>query len=766
MKTIETEYTFTAEQTDRVRALARACGLRELTARILFSRGIDTPEKAERFLSPSLKNLLSPFLMRGMAELVAAIDEVKEAGGTVVVYGDYDADGVCAASILLTALRRYGVRSEAYVPERSEGYGMTRAAIDKIVAEHAPSLLVTVDCGVSNAAEVAYAQSLGLRVVVTDHHELPDLLPDCVLINPKLADGYLYNDLCGAGVAFKIACALLGDSAHDLVDLAAVATVADSVPLMGENRDIVAEGIARIAKQPRAALRYLLSSKKEGVTAQSLAFVIAPRINAAGRLGNANCALRLFTSESEAEIYELACRLHEYNIERQQLCDEAYRLAKQKLAEQGVYDDIILLQDERWNPGLVGIVAARLSEEFNRPCILFVRNGDRLKGSARTVEGINIYEALKACSEHILAFGGHAQAAGVMITADRFEPLKRALCAHIAANSRPEDFVPKYCVAEFSPALDLGAALELERLEPCGVGNRRPLFAAAPRAMQARRIKAGMPHLTIAADGMDYVWFGAERALPLLSSDLDKTLVYECSVSRFRGTESVRGIVRDVLFSGSAGERTGLFLYRNDLLRLREPQGGYTVCKESEGQIEARIRAARAACKYGLLVIAEGSVPPRFADCLAGMPQDYSRPASANVGNLVLLSPAADAELSLYREVVFLSEPADLGIAALRGKRVYCADRRSALASGQDLARGSLGEAYRALLGTAGEDSVAAAVACRQLEPRRAVFALEVFAELGIVRFDNGRVIAAGSGKTELMRSAIYAALSRQGEQS
>ena len=322
MKKIVPEFMFTEEEQARVRALASACGIHELTARILFSRGADTPEKVRMFLSPSAKNFLSPFLMRGMRELTDAVGEVKAHGGLIAVYGDYDADGIGAAAILLTALRRSGVRAVAHVPERADGYGMSVASLEKIIDGNAPELIITVDCGVSNRAEVDYIKSRGVRVIVTDHHELPDVLPDCVVINPKLADEYPYDNLCGAGVAFKVACALHGEKAYDLLDLAAVSTVADSVPLTGENRDIVAEGLRRINRAPRPALKYLLASRKDAVDAQTLAFTVAPRINAAGRMGDAQSALRLLTGEDEKEIYDLAVRLNAFNAERQQVCDE------------------------------------------------------------------------------------------------------------------------------------------------------------------------------------------------------------------------------------------------------------------------------------------------------------------------------------------------------------------------------------------------------------------------------------------------------------
>ena len=442
MKRIVPEFTFSDEQLDRVKAVAAACNVRELTAKILFARGADTPEKAERFLSPSKKHFLSPFLMSGMRELVDAIGRVKEKGGLIAVFGDYDADGICAASILTSSLKAAGANCFAYIPEREEGYGMRRESLEKIISERTPDLFVTVDCGVSNREEVAFIRSRGIPVIVTDHHELPPSLPDCTIVNPKIEDDYPYDNLCGAGVAFKIACALLGEKAYSLLDLAAIATVADSVPLTGENRDIVAEGLRLINRKPRLAVKYLFGGKSGDVTAQSLAFTVAPRINAAGRMGDANCALRLFTSEDSAEIYDLASRLNAFNIERQQVCDEVYKSAKRRLEEGGAYESAILLADESWSTGLVGIVAAKLAEEFNRPCILFVKNGDILKGSARTNENVNIYEALKACSGLLAEFGGHAQAAGVKVTEENFPVFRQAFCRYIDEHYSAEDFIP------------------------------------------------------------------------------------------------------------------------------------------------------------------------------------------------------------------------------------------------------------------------------------------------------------------------------------
>ena len=764
MKKITPEYTFTDAQCSDIRALARECGLREITAKILYSRGVDTPEKVREFLSPSAEHFLSPFLMRGMRELVDAIGEVRREGGTVAVFGDYDADGIGAASVLTAALRRYGMDCVAYIPERAEGYGLSVAALEKIIDEYTPSLIVTVDCGVSCREEVEYVKARGVRIIVTDHHELPEVLPDCTVINPKIADDYPYDNLCGAGVAFKIACALLGEDAYPLVQLAAVSTVADSVPLVGENRDIVAEGLRRINGHPCDAIAGLLAGRREDITATSLAFTVAPRINAAGRMGDANSALRLFTSENKAEIYDLTCLLNEYNIGRQQACDEAYRCAKEKIEREGAYGNIIMLCDENWNTGLVGIVAAKIAEEFNRPAILFVKNGDCLKGSARTIENVNIYEALKACSEHIKEFGGHAQAAGVNIRAEEFEPLKQALDEYIGKTYTKEDFIPSVAVCEEEGLVfDLAFAQELERLEPFGVGNKRPLFKLETEKTEARRLKDGSPHISIRADGLDLVWFGGESALPLLGSDICKTLVFECGISRFKGKESVRGLVKEMLCGTAGGESTELYKFRNNLLRLTQPEVSVTAQKESSEQICARISAARNSCNYGLLLVCSEKVPLQFAQAVEGLETDLFHLSSQNIGNAVLISPAADVAVSLYRDVIFLDNPADFHLKELAGKKIVV---NREICGYNDIAqletsRAVMSEIYRGLKsGTECEDSVDFALASGLAFPyTQIIFALEVFLELGFFRFERGRLVAVHGKKSDLKLSKLYCAV-------
>ena len=639
---------------------------------------------------------------------------------------------------------------------------MSVASLEKIIDEYAPSLIVTVDCGVSNRAEVEYIKSRGVRVIVTDHHELPDELPDCVVVNPKLADDYPYDNLCGAGVAFKIACALLGKDAYDLLDIAAVSTVADSVPLTGENRDIVAEGLRLIAKKPRAAIAHLLASRKEEADAQTLAFTVAPRINAAGRMGDAQSALRLLTSENEAEIYDLAVKLNAFNAERQQVCDEVYKSAKLRLAEGGAYDDAILLYGEDWSQGLIGIVAARLAEEFNRPVILFAEKDGLLKGSARTVESVNIYEALRACADCLEAFGGHAQAAGVTVRKEKFEALRAAMNGYVRTHYSREDLQPVIAVsAEGAP--DLALAKELEKLEPCGVGNKRPLFACTAGSVAAGRLKEGSPHVSFRAGGAELVWFGGGRSLDLLTSDLPKTVVFECGVNRFRGSESVRGIVRDVLCGEGSGAE--LYAFRSRLRALLSPPVRVQAVYEGEEALKARILAAQERCKYGLLLIGGERVPAAFEGVCKELDRGLFRLAAQNVGNALLLAPACDEDLSLYRDVVFLEQPPAFCLPSLEGRTVYVnADAPCTLAAGLDPSREGMAAVYRAIrAGCAGEGSAEAAVRQKGIAPRQFVFAAEVFLELGLVRAAGGCLRAVPGKKSDLAKSAIYRAVTTGG---
>ena len=734
MKRILPEFEFSEEQRRGIGALASACNLSQTAAAILYGRGVNTPEKAEAFIHPSKSHFISPFKMRGMQEACSLIKLARDEEWDVLVYGDYDADGVCASTIMGGALKDYGVNVRVYVPERRNGYGVTVAAIDEIFEDYFPQLVITVDCGISNAEEVEYLKESGCEVIVTDHHELPENIPDCICINPKFEDGYPYDNLCGAGVAFKVACALNGKSAYKYLDFAALATVADSVPLMGENRDIVAEGLKLINTSPRKCFSNFLTKTQDGADAHTLAFTIAPKINAAGRMGDAASALALFSETDEKAVFELSARLTSYNQERQLKCDELYNQAKAKLSERGAYGRVIMLWDESWNSGFVGIVAARLAEEYGRPVILFVNNGGMLKGSARSIEGVNIFDALKACSDFISEFGGHSQAAGVNVTEENFALLEGALNEYMERTYTAEDFIPTIYISGMLDGENvLRLSRELETFEPYGVGNKRPMFAAKVEECRPRAIKPFSPHLTFKCGGLEMMFFGGAKYVEILRSSAPKTLVFEYNVSRFRGREYVRGFVRDVIYSSESGGYAGEYIAANAVMRAALPQVSCSPVYKTAAEIDKIMEEDDGG--YGTLYIAEDyATLSKYKNAGRFFADTFNMSAKSLI-NTVLVAPRPDCDFSGYRRIIWLDKPLKITFPLLKIFAFLSANSGSI--EGVNAEEAAFGLKTN----------------CRVSE---LLFAIKVFEELGLVSFAEGRLVIYRGIKTDLKNSALY----------
>ena len=762
MKKIVPEYEFSAEQLNSIRQLANECGLLDDTVKILYGRGVDTKEKILSFIRPSKKQFISPFKMSGMTEAVEMIKRARDEGWVIVVYGDYDADGICASTIMYRALTDFGIEPIIFVPERRDGYGLSRNAIDGIFEEYCPQLFITVDCGISGAAEIEYIKEQGAEVIVTDHHELPDTIPDCICINPKFNDGYVYDNLCGAGVALKVAVALNGESAYKYLDFAAIATVADSVPLTGENRNIVYEGLKLINDNPNPCYSGFFAKSDSAVTAQTLAFSVAPKINAAGRMGDANSAVKLFTSTDSKEIFDLSAKLTAYNTERQKYCDGLYASAKQKIKEKGAYGRVIMLWDEEWNTGFVGIVAARLAEEYARPALLFVKNGDMLKGSVRSVESINVFEALKACDKLIAEFGGHAQAAGVNIEIKNFDKLEEELNEYLSKHYSPADFEhTAYISGKLERGYSERFARELEMLEPYGVGNRRPLFVIEEEASEANPVKPLSPHLSIKSDKIELMFFGGAKFSFLLESGAPKSYVFEYNVSKFRGKEYVKGYVRDVITDREAGKYCGDEIAVNNLLTLARPEADCKITGKTHEEIDSMLDGG---VSYGTLYIASDYHTLSHYKNIYKLPVELFTLSSGNLADTILLSPRPDSDLSGFKNIVFLdSQPQGVRFASLSGKDIImCSDLcgynylKSVTAKREELLK--IFSAVSAKSGMifatdSGEIALKSEICPSKVQ---AAFALEVFRQLGLISFAEGKFKLFRGVKTELTNSELY----------
>ena len=458
-------------------------GLPERLLELLLDREIDTPEKIERYLHPKREDLLDPMLMQDMDKAVNVIRDAIEKHEEITVFGDYDVDGVTATAILLTYLRKQGAQVGFYIPDRhGEGYGLNIAAIEQI-ATHS-KLLITVDCGITCAAEVARAKELGMRVIVTDHHQLGPQIPECEAVLNPLLGHYPFRRLCGAGVAFKLVQAMGGTEAIEpLWELAALATIADIVPLMDENRVIVYYGLAAMAATQRPGLIALMESAGvdlQKVSSSDVAFRMAPRINAGGRLALASRGVQLLTTRRMDTAREIAEELNQDNIRRRELEIEIFQQADEMTRQQIDFmnERAIVVCSEGWNPGVIGLAASRLVEKYKWPTILLSRDGDICVGSARSIPGVNIHEAMSTCRDLFIRFGGHAQAAGLTIEAKNVPEFKRRLSEAIREQAAPEAFIP---TEEYDLELELSEMTEafvdaFSAMQPTGFGNPAPVF--------------------------------------------------------------------------------------------------------------------------------------------------------------------------------------------------------------------------------------------------------------------------------------------------
>ncbi len=469
---------------DNSAALCQA-GYTPLLAEMLCVRGISTPEEAQQFLSGGAETLCEPLGLKDMDKAVARIKAAFEKGESIAVYGDYDVDGITSTCLLTDWLIGRGVKCYPYIPDRiEEGYGLNCAAI-KALRDKGVSLVITVDCGITASEEVEYAKGIGVDLIITDHHECREqTLPKAAaVIDPKQdACTYPNKDLAGVGVALKLVCAVEGDSEAVIkkyADFAAIGTVADVVPLTGENRYIVREGLKYIDETVRPGIAALLREagmENKKVSSSTIGFTLAPRLNAAGRLGCVSVAGKLLLTRDEAEANLLATELCELNRRRQALETDIWEDASRMMSGQNPETPIVLAS-EKWHQGVIGIAASKLAEQYSLPTIMICLDGEKGKGSCRSYAGFNLFDALSACAEHLEGFGGHALAAGLNIKKEKLEGFCQAFRKYYLENKNLELPTLNCDLEVINPSLlDMDGVESLNRLEPFGSGNPKPVM--------------------------------------------------------------------------------------------------------------------------------------------------------------------------------------------------------------------------------------------------------------------------------------------------
>ncbi|MCK8827365.1 single-stranded-DNA-specific exonuclease RecJ [Natroniella acetigena] len=538
----------------------------QLLARIFYNRGLTTPQKSKEFLDPQFYTPTEPEQFPKIEQAVTMILEAVETGQKISVYGDYDVDGVTATTILVSMLTELEAQVSYHIPDRfTEGYGINQSVI-KDLADRGIDLIITCDCGISNQQEIALAKQLGMQVIVTDHHQLPEELPAADLIlSPKLlpADHQAYY-LPGAGMAYFLAWAVFAevgqeDQAERLLDLAALAIVADVVPLQDENRYLLQQGLNSVATTDWVGIEelcQLCNLEPFNLSAEDIGFQIAPRINATGRIRNAREAVELFLSSEPERAKQLAAKLDQINEQRKEISAEMEEEALSLLPAEEALEPIILYQED-WHQGILGIVAGRLSEKFGVPALLMtLKEGQEIiTGSARSIPGLHIYHALQECAHLLEGFGGHAGAAGFSLTKDKLADFKKELRAVLKKKIATVGEVRKIEVdGQLSfDRIDLDFYKQLQELAPFGEQNPKPLFYSSQvEVVSARPFTSGSKHLNLLLDDrterISAVWWRADEEL--LGDKIN--LVYSLDLDTWRGRREVQLVIKEVV--GQQGE--------------------------------------------------------------------------------------------------------------------------------------------------------------------------------------------------------------------
>jgi single-stranded-DNA-specific exonuclease len=568
-----------------VEALGRAAGVPAVVAQLLIGRGIRQPDEARHFLDAKLTGLREPELLPGAVQAAEILHGAIRDGRRITIYGDYDADGMAATAILLSCLRLLGGTADFYVPNRiDEGYGLNHEAL-RTIAQRGGDVVVTVDCGITSVAEAETARELGLTLIITDHHQalvgeslrdsqvaVSEKLPcAAAIVHPGLpGSSYPFPGLCGAAVALKVTWAIcqraseakrVGDAMRKFlmraVGLAAVATVADVVPLVDENRILVRHGLNCLRHFPTLGLQALEQvtglDKKPQLNGEDLAFTIAPRLNAAGRLGQAPLAIELLSTDSPERARKLAEFIHGLNEQRQTLERSVLKAAKRQAAELGDPRELpaLVLAGRGWHPGVIGIVAGRLAEEHHRPVVLIALdelNGKPGVGSGRSVPGFNLHEALAACGQHLLGHGGHMAAAGLTIAEAAIDGFRHNFCTYAAERLGTDDLIAELLVDAEAPlaALTHQTVRQIESLAPFGHGNLRPVLCTTNvrLAEPPRRVGNGGHHLQLQLEQHGVViravaFGGGDWEEDLLRASGPLAVAFKPVINHFRGRSTV-----------------------------------------------------------------------------------------------------------------------------------------------------------------------------------------------------------------------------------
>ena len=555
----------TKQPEDEVQQIIEYTNLAEVAARVLYNRGITQLDDIKPFLKEKYFVPHDPFLIHDMDKGVARLKEAIEKKQRITIYGDYDVDGITSVSLMCIFLKEKGVTASFYIPERTgEGYGLNMSAVDTLCGS--TDLLITVDCGITAVSEIEYAASKGMEIIVTDHHQCKDEVPKCcAVINPRYKESkYAYPDLAGVGVAFKLICAYEGyDKYYECLekysDIVAIGTIADIMPLTDENRIIVKKGLDKIVNGDTKIgiselINQALPSKNREITASTISYVIAPRINAAGRLGQCNTAVELFLTEDKEKAAQIASELCSKNDLRRETEGEIFNQALDIIKKQCDLqkEKVLILANEGWHQGVIGIVASRLAEIYSCPVFLISTDDNVGKGSGRSIYGFNLFKALESCKEYLLQYGGHELAAGITIENSKIDEFKKAINKYANENYKQDEYTSQLTADCELKNNDINIRLlnQLELMHPHGAGNEQPLFNVKNLSVSEIVSLSDGKHtrLTLEKNGTKFpsVYFGMNFDKIQCSYGDKIEIMCNLNINRYRGMEKIQMIIKDL----------------------------------------------------------------------------------------------------------------------------------------------------------------------------------------------------------------------------
>lgn len=769
--------------TDLIKSLSTKFNLDEEIIKLLFTRGFDSEEKIDNFLNPSVTSFHNPFLLKNMREVVDKINYYLTNKKSITIVGDYDTDGICATAILYKYFESIGHKVSTFLPQRLlDGYGLSNDTIDKIISMYNPDLIITVDCGISSYKEVEYCKEKGIDIIITDHHDIPDILPDTLVVNAKLPDQmYPFKELCGAGVAFKLVQAMSGlENALKYTSIASLATVADIVPIVDENRAIVYFGLKMQNECLPIGVKKLIKKIdiKMPINTSNISFKLSPKLNAPGRMGDASIAFNIFIENDEKIInknIESLLHLNDDRIAQTNLIyDECIeRLKGVKISSLGA----IVLWDDHWEGGVLGIICSKLVERYNRPVCLLSLNDQEYKGSIRSVHTVNVYDTLNQIKDCIIRFGGHSQAGGLSVSKEKIELFANKFNETILKNYNLNDFIePKKYDLDVPKKLTVEFLNQIDKLEPFGLGNEKPVFKLDLNNVKANKLPNFPQHIKIKYDNLDLMAFNYGNMFYNINSICNKSALLDINVETYKNKQHIKGIVRGFSFSALTGYKkceipTANYLKQLEYIKQQKPENfHYLQVNDSEIYNIANDLTTKG---YGTIVVTyDFSKYQKAVKNIKNISNFELYNLSDFTGiNTLIFAPEETVDYSAYENVILLDYPiCDGFIYSIKNAKVYVVNNSYNHKVFENISceRNVFGIYHNAIKnaeikGVSATNQFEYFVKIKALNPQfknlsyvQFCFVVMVLKELNIIEIDTNFSIKFTKVKSELTNSTIY----------